>query len=119
AQEPRPDADPVPRPEPKPLPSRSMSKTARATVLVVDDEAEICDLVSYNLAREGYRVVQEHDGEAGLNRVFKSAPDLLILDLLLSKMSSLNQLGSIRGDPQQRGLRILVLPSCRSLMAKF
>src|SRR5205823_1600237 len=63
-----------------------MPKTPRSTILVVDDEAEICDLVSYNLAREGYRVLQEHDGEAGLNRVFQSAPDLLILDLLLPKM---------------------------------
>ncbi len=119
AEEPRTDADSAPRPEPKPLPSRSMSKTARATVLVVDDEAEICDLVSYNLAREGYRVVQEHDGEAGLNRVFKSAPDLLILDLLLPKMSGLEVLGAIRGEPRTRGLPVLVLTARGTEMDKL
>ena len=96
-----------------------MAKTARATVLVVDDEAEICDLVSYNLGREGYRVVREHDGEAGLNRVFKSEPDLLILDLLLPKMSGLEVLGAIRGEPRTRGLPVLVLTARGTEMDKL
>ena len=108
-----------PHPEANPRPPRSMPKTARATVLVVDDEEEICDLVSYNLAREGYRVVQEHDGEAGLNRVFKSAPDLLILDLLLPKMSGLEVLGAIRGEPRTRSLPVLVLTARGTEMDKL
>ena len=85
----------------------------RPTVLIVDDEPDICDLVGYNLAREGYRVARECDGEAGLNRVFVSPPDLLILDLLLPKMSGLEVLGAIRGEPRTRGLPVLLL-SARS-----
>jgi len=94
-------------------------KTPRSTILVVDDEAEICDLVSYNLAREGYRVLQEHDGEAGLQRVFHSAPDLLILDLLLPKMSGLEVLGSIRGEPRTKTLPVLVLTARGTEMDKL
>jgi two-component system phosphate regulon response regulator PhoB len=108
-----------PHQEAKPQRPRSMPKTHRATILVVDDEEEICDLVSYNLAREGYRVVQEHDGEAGLDRVFKSAPDLLILDLLLPKMSGLEVLGAIRAEARTRGLPILVLTARGTEMDKL
>lgn len=96
-----------------------MPKTPRSTVLVVDDETDICDLVSYNLAREGYRVIQEHDGEAGLERVFKSAPDLLILDLLLPKMSGLEVLAAIRSEPRTRSLPILVLTARGTEMDKL
>src|SRR3954471_13333388 len=96
-----------------------MPRTPRSTILVVDDEAEICDLVSYTLAREGYRVLQEHDGQAGLNRIFQSAPDLLILDLLLPKMSGLEVLGSIRGESRSRSLPLLVLTARRTEMDKL
>lgn len=96
-----------------------MTKTPRSTVLIVDDETEICDLVSYNLAREGYRVLQERDGEAGLDRVFKSAPDLLILDLLLPKMSGLEVLGAIRNEPRTRALPVLVLTARSTEMDKL
>lgn len=96
-----------------------MPKTPRSTILVVDDETDICDLVSYNLAREGYRVIQEHDGEAGLERVFKSAPDLLILDLLLPKMSGLEVLAAIRNEPRTRSLPILVLTARGTEMDKL
>lgn len=107
------------RPDSQPPRVRAMSPSARATILVVDDEEEICDLVSYNLAREGYRVVKEHDGEAGLNRVFKSTPDLLILDLLLPKMSGLEVLGAIRGEPRTRALPVLVLTARATEMDKL
>jgi len=112
------DAERV-RPSPSRERYRKVPKTPRSTILVVDDEAEICDLVSYNLAREGYRVLQEHDGEAGLNRVFQSAPDLLILDLLLPKMSGLEVLGAIRAEQRTRSLPVLVLTARGTEMDKL
>jgi two-component system, OmpR family, phosphate regulon response regulator PhoB len=94
-------------------------KTARSTILVVDDEPEICELVSYNLAREGYRVLTERDGESGLERVFKSPPDLLILDLLLPKLSGLEVLQSIRTEPRTRSLPVLILSARGAEMDKL
>ena len=96
-----------------------MSRTPRSTILVVDDEEEICDLVRYNLAREGYRVVVEHDGEAGLERVFKSTPDLLVLDLLLPKLSGLEVMQAIRKEPRVRDLPVLVLTARSTEMDKL
>jgi two-component system phosphate regulon response regulator PhoB len=96
-----------------------MSRTRQPTILVVDDETEICDLVKYNLSREGYRVIEEHDGEAALDRVFKSPPDLVVLDLLLPKLSVLEVLKAIRGEPRVRSLPVLVLTARGTEMDKL
>ena len=96
-----------------------VSKTARSTILVVDDEPEICELVSYNLSREGFRVLSERDGASGLERVFKSPPDLLILDLLLPKLSGLEVLEAIRAEPRTRTLPVLVLTARSTEMDKL
>ena len=85
----------------------------------MDDEPEICELVSYNLGREGYRVLVERDGEAGLERVFKSPPDLLVLDLLLPKLSGLETLQAIRAEARTRSLPILILTARATEMDKL
>jgi len=101
------------------LPDQAVPGTPRSTILVVDDEAEICDLVSYNLAREGYRVIAENDGAAGLERVFRSPPDLVVLDLLLPKLSGLEVLDAIRGEARTRRLPVLVLTARGTEMDKL
>ncbi|MEQ8164075.1 MAG: response regulator, partial [Smithellaceae bacterium] len=53
-----------------------------AKILVTDDEEDIVDLISYNLAREGYSIIKAYDGEAALRQVKLQKPDLLILDLM-------------------------------------
>src|SRR5262245_1735667 len=111
-----PDAPKAPRTRPRPA---RMPKTSRTTILVVDDEPEIRDLVTYNLTREGYRVLAEADGESGLERVFRSAPDLVVLDLLLPKMNGLDVLQAIRGEPRTRALPILVLTARGTEMDKL
>jgi DNA-binding response OmpR family regulator len=107
------DRTPAPRRPP------NVPKTPRSTILVVDDEAEICDLVSYNLAREGYRVLTERDGQAGLDRVFQSPPDLVVLDLLLPKLSGLEVLGALRSDARTRSIPVLVLTARSTEMDKL
>ena len=52
-------------------------------VMVIEDEKEIRELVRYNLERAGYRVHAVGDGEQGLENLFASRPDLLVLDLML------------------------------------
>jgi DNA-binding response OmpR family regulator len=99
--------------------ANKVPKTTRSTILVVDDETEICDLVSYNLSREGYKVVAENDGQAGLERVFASPPDLLVLDLLLPKLSGLEVLDAIRSEPRTKQLPVLVLTARSTEMDKL
>jgi len=99
--------------------AHKLPKTVRSTILVVDDETEICDLVSYNLSREGYKVVAENDGQAGLERIFASPPDLLVLDLLLPKLSGLEVLDAIRSEPRTKQLPVLVLTARSTEMDKL
>ncbi|MST34555.1 response regulator, partial [Acidimicrobiaceae bacterium USS-CC1] len=54
-----------------------------ATVLVVDDERDICELVRINLELDGHRVAVAHDGDAALTELERVRPDLLILDVMM------------------------------------
>jgi DNA-binding response OmpR family regulator len=56
-------------------------------ILIVDDEPDIVELVSYNLEREGFVTIKAHDGETALCKVRIEKPDLLILDLMLPGVS--------------------------------
>ena len=83
---------------------------AKATkILVVDDEPDIAGVVGYNLEKEGFTVVQAHDGEAALRKIRLEKPDLLILDLMLPGMSGLDICKTVRANPQTSQLPIIML----------
>ncbi|MCL1877390.1 MAG: response regulator transcription factor [Defluviitaleaceae bacterium] len=54
-----------------------------AKILVVDDEKTIVDILAYNLRREGYEIVEAHDGKKGLELALSENPDLVILDIMM------------------------------------
>lgn len=56
------------------------------TVLIVEDEKNIVDILRFNLQRAGYRTVEAYDGEDGLNKARSENPDLILLDVMLPKM---------------------------------
>jgi DNA-binding response OmpR family regulator len=56
-------------------------------ILIVDDEPDIVELVSYNLERERFVTIKAHDGKTALCKVRIEKPDLLILDLMLPGVS--------------------------------
>ena len=58
----------------------------KKTVLIVEDEKSIVDIVRFNLEKEGYAVSTAYDGEAGLNAALEGRPDLILLDVMLPKM---------------------------------
>ena len=78
-------------------------------VLVVDDEKDITALVAYHLEREGFRVLQAHDGFQALDLVKRERPHLLILDLMLPQMSGLDVCRRLRKEPDTVRLPILML----------
>jgi len=55
-------------------------------ILVVDDEANIVDILRFNLQREGYEVIAAYDGPDGLDKALTQAPDLILLDVMLPGM---------------------------------
>jgi len=88
-------------------------------VMVIEDESEIRDLVRYNLERAGYRVTAVADGEAGLERIFESRPDVVVLDLMLPGRSGLEILREVREEPATRDLPMLVLTARSAEMDKL
>lgn len=57
------------------------------TVLIVEDEKNIVDILRYNLQKEKYRTLEAYDGEDGLNKARSEQPDLILLDVMLPKMN--------------------------------
>lgn len=70
----------------------------RATVLVVDDEQTLRDMLEYNLRREGYRALTAEDGPTALAVARRERPDLIILDIMLPGMSGFEVCRALRRD---------------------
>lgn len=78
-------------------------------ILVIDDEADLLDLISYNLKKEGFSVETASDGESALNRLRTMRCDLIILDLMLPGVSGIELCKIIRGDRSTASLPIIML----------
>lgn len=82
---------------------------SKQTILVVEDERSLVDIISYNLTKEGFEVVTAVDGQEGLRRAQASMPDLVILDLMLPVIDGLQVCRQLRSDPRTQQIRILML----------
>jgi DNA-binding response OmpR family regulator len=78
-------------------------------VLLAEDEPNIAELLRFLLARAGFDVQTESDGEAALAAALASPPSVVILDVMLPGLDGLEVLRRLRLDPRGRGLRTIVL----------
>ena len=62
----------------------------KKTILIVDDEKPIVDILMYNLDKEGYNLLEANDGEKAVEIALKEKPDLILLDVMLPKMDGLS-----------------------------
>ena len=76
-------------------------------VLIVEDEKNIVDILSFNLVREGYETLEAYDGETGLQLALEQNPDLILLDLMLPKRSGFDVCKAFR--EQNRSAPVLML----------
>jgi DNA-binding response OmpR family regulator len=83
--------------------------TAGKRLLLVEDDRFLRRACEASLRQRGYDVVTAADGEEGLRLARAEAPDLVLLDLLLPKLSGLEVLRSLRGDAATRDLPVLIL----------
>ena len=79
------------------------------TILVVDDEADILELVSYHLKREGFHVVCAETGEKGLRLAETEPVDLLVLDLMLPGIDGLEITRRLKKNSQTERIPIVML----------
>lgn len=89
------------------LPSKRVVEMAR--VLVVDDEKDIVELVKYNLEKEGIKVSTASNGFDALNVIHKSAPDLILLDIMMPQLDGLEVCRRLKKDDALRDIPIIFL----------
>lgn len=79
----------------------------QGTILVVDDEQPIADILKFNLEKEGYRVVCAFDGISAVDIAVKQQPDLILLDLMLPGMDGMDVCREVRGHHLQTAIIML------------
>jgi len=78
-------------------------------ILIIDDEADILELVDYNLCREGFSTICVQTGEKALALVHQKQPDLVLLDLMLPGIDGLEVAKQLKGDQQTEPIPIIML----------
>jgi two-component system phosphate regulon response regulator PhoB len=81
----------------------------RKKIVVIEDEPDIVEVVSYNLKREGYNVLSVERGDEGLNLVRNQSPNLVILDLMLPGMDGLSICQQMKSDPLVRDIPVIII----------
>jgi two-component system phosphate regulon response regulator PhoB len=80
-----------------------------AYIVVVEDEADLQQIVAYNLRQAGHEVATASNGEAALTLVRQRTPDLMVLDLMLPGISGTDVCRSVKNDPTTRHVAVLML----------
>lgn len=78
-------------------------------ILIVEDEEALATLLEYNLGKENFEVALAGDGEEALLKIDERAPDLVILDWMLPKVSGIEVCRRIRSKPETRNLPVIML----------
>ncbi|MCC6762695.1 MAG: response regulator [Chitinophagaceae bacterium] len=81
----------------------------KGTILIADDEADILEIIGYNLSREGYKVLEAKDGNQALDLVKLHHPDLIILDVMMPFKSGIEVCNILRTQPEFKETLIVML----------
>ncbi|SMO37713.1 response regulator transcription factor [Fodinibius sediminis] len=81
----------------------------KKTILVVDDEQDLLDLIEYNLNKEGFDVLKAEDGVQGIEMAREHHPDLMLLDIMMPQMDGLEVVERIRKDEKLKRIPIIFL----------
>lgn len=82
---------------------------SKQTILVVDDERDLLDLIEYNLKKEGFKVLKAENGEEGISKAKEYGPDLILLDIMMPKMDGLEAVEIMRKDEDLKKTPIIFL----------
>jgi DNA-binding response OmpR family regulator len=82
---------------------------SRKKIVIIEDEPDILEVLSYNLKREGYDVLTATDGAKGLALIKREAPDMVLLDLMLPGMDGVEICSNIKKDPDSQNTLIIMV----------
>jgi two-component system phosphate regulon response regulator PhoB len=80
-----------------------------ATILIVEDERDIRELIAYNLQRAGHNAVQAGSAEDALERVREALPDLIVIDWMLPGMSGMELARRLKGSKRTEGVPVIMV----------
>jgi two-component system alkaline phosphatase synthesis response regulator PhoP len=89
-----------------------MSKQQRK-VLIVDDEPDIVEILSYNLAKEDFEVFKAYNGRQAISSIEVHHPDVVIMDIWMPEMNGLEACRRIKGNESLKNIKILILTADR------
>ncbi len=89
--------------------AEAVRERLRHKILVVEDEPDIRELLRYSLAEEGFVVEEAGDGAEALDRITRRAPDLVVLDLMMPRMSGLELCRRLRASADTAALPVMVV----------
>jgi DNA-binding response OmpR family regulator len=92
-----------------PRPPEAAQRKGKKTILVVDDEKDIVDLITYNLTRHGYAVLSAFSGNEALEIAERESPDLIVLDLMLPGLEGTEVARRLKADPRTSSIPIVML----------
>jgi len=86
-----------------------MTSTTPTTILVVDDEPDLVELIAYNLEQRGHRVLCAFDGAQGLELAKSRLPDLVVLDVMMPKVNGVEVARRLRSQSETGSMPIIML----------
>ena len=84
-------------------------------VLIIDDEGDLAELLTWRLQHNGFLVDIALDGEKGLERAFALSPDCILLDIVMPKVGGWDVCRRLREDPRTKNIPILVITALPSV----
>src|SRR4051794_40937194 len=81
----------------------------KGTILIIDDEKDLIELVRYNLEKDGYDSISATDGQSGLEIAQRHKLDLIVLDLMMPGMDGLEVCRRLRADPRTGRVPLIML----------
>ena len=78
-------------------------------ILIIEDDDDVRELISYNLSRENYQIHDTADGDTGLEMAKSLLPDLIVLDLMLPGISGLEICRELKSDKSTKEISIIIL----------
>ena len=82
---------------------------SKQTILVVDDEQDLLDLIEYNLRKEGFQVLKAENGQDAIHIAKEMKPDLVLLDIMMPQMDGIEVCDRMREDPDLKKIPIIFL----------
>jgi len=79
------------------------------TILVIEDDKFLRELISRKLTGEGFDVLEAVDGEEGIKKIKEGKPDLVLLDLILPSIDGFEILTRVRDDPEVSSIPVIIL----------